>query len=67
MQLICVFVFAYAKSRLSHDAAHIICLFCLNPKFQAPMLYQWLLRSVYVYYVAHYCKDRTGEPKLTQI
>ena len=24
-KLICVFVFAYAKSRFSHDAAHIIC------------------------------------------
>ena len=23
-QLICVFVFAYAKSRFSHDAAHLI-------------------------------------------
>ena len=23
-KLICVFVFAYAKSRLSHDAAHVI-------------------------------------------
>ena len=25
-KLICVFVFAYAKSRFSHDAAHIISL-----------------------------------------
>ena len=24
MQLICAFVFAYAKSRFSHDAAHIV-------------------------------------------
>ena len=23
-QLICIFVFAYAKSRFSHDAAHIV-------------------------------------------
>ena len=25
-KLICVFVFAYAKSRFSHDAAHIVIL-----------------------------------------
>ena len=25
-KLICVFVFAYAKSQFSHDAAHIICI-----------------------------------------
>ena len=25
-QLICAFVFAYAKSRISNDAAHFICL-----------------------------------------
>ena len=27
MQLICAFVFAYAKSGFSHDAAHIVLLF----------------------------------------
>ena len=26
MKLICVFVFAYAKSRFSHDAAHLVFL-----------------------------------------
>ena len=26
-KLICVFVFAYAKIRFSHDAAHIWCVF----------------------------------------
>ena len=34
-KLICVFVFAYAKSQFSHDAAHIVCYFSLlNQKFQ---------------------------------
>ena len=27
MQLICAFVFAYAKGRISHDAAQIMCTF----------------------------------------
>ena len=31
-QLICVFVFAYANSRFSHDAAHIIYLYALEPE-----------------------------------
>ena len=25
-KLICVFVFAYAKSRFSHDAAYLVCI-----------------------------------------
>ena len=29
MQLICAFVFAYAKSRFSHDAAHIKVKYCI--------------------------------------
>ena len=29
-KLICVFVFAYAKSRFSHDAAHMITNYCDN-------------------------------------
>ena len=31
-ELICVFVFAYAKCRFSHDAAHIICVLILPLK-----------------------------------
>ena len=29
-KLICVFVFAYAKSRFSHDVAHLVDLICVS-------------------------------------
>ena len=35
MQLICVFVFAYAKSRVSHDEAHLKCTLIKTDVFVA--------------------------------
>ena len=35
-KLICVFVFAYAKSRFSHDAAQCVNSYCLHGKLTCP-------------------------------
>ena len=46
-KLICVFVFAYAKSRFSHDAAHMV-----------HSGYNWFIRDIINMYMYGRCRSR---------
>ena len=45
MQLICTFVFAYARSRFSHDAAHVNSVI-FNFVMLGVSLYNWGVKNV---------------------
>ena len=66
MQLICVFGFSYAKSRFSHDAAHIFTHFSLLSglstfrgwlEIKTGLLMTWLLYN----WFTHVCLMKIGK------
>ena len=54
-KLICVFVFAYAKRLVSHDAAHIYSeITSYNVEYQLPIVFHFHLLNIYFFFPSFY-------------